>query len=220
MKYFHWFKGLAFIALACSVSAQGSTFVFNTPDNDLQKSEASSGYTISVSAEQSQSSQASANLTISGENSTVSVEKKGTVTLVAGKSIVLHPGTKISAGSFMYASIETVSKNGKRQKKEVTLVTVEENEKIEEQASLAVAYNLFRPIPARNKGYLHAGDAENGSFYASNYELSGVAPEQQRKVAVDIRFLPEVTRQQLSVNYYLVPAVYAYRSEAPMVLRL
>ncbi|MCX6303973.1 MAG: hypothetical protein NT040_03305 [Bacteroidetes bacterium] len=220
MKYFHWFKGFVFIALTCSVTAQGSTTVLYGSGNNPQNNEPSTGYTISVSAGQVQNSHAEANLTICGANSKVSVEKKGTVTLVAGESIVFHPGTRISNGGFLYASIEPRSKNGKRQKKEVTLVTIEENNKIEEQATLATAYDMFKPFPTHTKGLLHAGDAEQGSFNASSNELSGVTPEQQRKVAVDSRLLHEVTRKQVHASYNLIPVAYAYRAETMRVLRL
>jgi hypothetical protein len=219
MKYLHWFKGFIFIALTCSVTAQGSAYMSFGPDRDLQTNESSKGYTITVSAGQVQNSQAAANLTISGENSKVSVEKKGTVTLVAGKSIVFHPGTKISNGGFLYASIEPATKNGKLQKKQVKLVTVEENKKIEEQASLSVAAALFSPFATHTRGALHAGDAENGSVTSSNNVLSGVSPEQQRKVAVDSRLLPEATRKQMRINYYLTPLAYACRAETMRVLR-
>ncbi|MFZ4520869.1 MAG: hypothetical protein ACOYNC_04150 [Bacteroidales bacterium] len=220
MKYFYRFKGLVFIALACSVSAQGSTFHYADSGNAPQNNDPAPGYSITVSAGQVQNVQAAANLTISGENSKVSIEKKGTITLVAGKSIVLHPGTTISSGGFLYASIEIKGKNGKHQKKEVSVVTIEEKEKLDEQAGLSIAVARFSPFPTRSKGILHAGDAEQGSFYSSNNELSGVAPEQQRKVAVDSRLLPEVVRSKFSVNYSFVPVAYAYRPETMLVLRL
>lgn len=220
MKYFHWFKGFIFIALACSVSVQGSILVSFNPQNDLQNVGPSAGYTITVTAAQVQNSQAAAKLTISGENSKISVEKKGTVTLVAGNSIVFHPGTKVCNGGFLYASIEPRAKNGKHQKKGVKLVTVEENQKIEEQACLATAFELFKPFPSSGRGYLHAGDAEQGSFYASTNELSGITPEQQRKVAVDSRLLPEVARKQMVNNCIPVPVAYACRIETMRVLRL
>jgi hypothetical protein len=142
------------------------------------------------------------------------------VKLVAGESIVLHPGTKISLGSFLYATIQPAVKSGKRQKKEVSLVTIEENQKIEEQASLTFAAALFSPFPSHRKGNLHAGDAENGSFTSSNYELSAVSPEQQRKVAIDSRQLPEVTRKQLLINYLYTPVAFVCRPETMRVLRL
>ena len=220
MKYFHWFKGLIFIALTCSVTAKGSTVVSFASKIDPQKDEPSMGYNLAVSAGRTGDQQASANLTISGENSKVSVEKKGIVTLVAGRSIILHPGTKISCGSFLYASIESGAKIGKHSKSEVTLVTLEEMKKIEEQASLCTAFLLFSPFPTHTKGYLRPGDAEQGSFTSSNNQLSAVSPEQQRKVAIESRQLPEVTRRQITVNYTFAPVAFAYRAETMRVLRL
>jgi hypothetical protein len=220
MKYFYWFKGLILITLACSVTTQGSTVISFGPENNTQKNQTLTGYTVTVSAGQVQNSVASANLTISGENSKVSVEKKGTVTLVAGKSIVFHPGTIISNGGFLYASIEPVSKNGKLQKKQVKLVTVEEKKKIEEQTCLSAAAAMFSPFPTCTRGTLHAGDADNGSFTSSNNVLTAVSPEQQRKVAVDSRLLPDITRKQMPVNFTNTPVIYAFRVETMKVLRL
>ena len=117
MKYFNWFKGFVFLALACSVTAQGSTFNYTESESNPQTTDPSSaGYSITVSTGKVVNTNASANLTISGENSKVSVEKEGTVTLVAGKSIVLHPGTKIKSGSFLYASMAQRQKVENRRK--------------------------------------------------------------------------------------------------------
>ena len=220
MKYFHWYKGLIFIALACSFTAQGSTVDSPSSKNDPQKKETSTVYSVSVSAGQSQNNQATANLTISGENSKVSVDKPGTVTLVASKSILLLPGTKVSAGGFLYASIETGAKNGKQPKKEIRLVTVEEKMKIETQASLSEAFALFSPFPSPNRRHLRSGDAEQGSFTSSSSELSAVSPEQQRKVAIDSHLLTGVTRNQFSTSYNPVPVEYTFRAENSRVLRL
>ncbi len=220
MKYLHGFKGFIFIALACSVTAQGSTFISDASKNDPQGNQVSTVYNISVSSGQAHHERSSANLTISGENSKVSLEKEGTVSLTAGESIILRPGTKISSGSFLYACIEPRAKSGKSQGKVVKLVTIEENREIEEQASLAFACSLFTPFPAISHGHLHAGDAENGSFTSSTNELSGVTPEQQRKVAIDSRQLSQVARKQMFIENNPLPVAYAYRPEAMRVLRL
>ena len=100
------------------------------------------------------------------------------------------------------------------------LVTVEENRKIEEQASLSYAAMLFSPFPSLRKGVLHAGDTDNGSFTTSNHELSAVSPEQQRKEAVDSYTLHLVNRKQVLTSYRLAPETYAYRPQVMMVLRL
>ena len=220
MKYFQRFKGLIFIALTCFITAKGSTVVSLTTKIDAQKDENSTGYNLAVSAGQTDDKQASANLTICGENSKVSIEKKGIVTLVAGRSIILHPGTKISSGSFLYASIESVTKIGKHSKSEVTLVTLEELEKIEEQASLSTAYFLFSPFPTRTKGHFHAGDDEQGSYTLSNNQLSAVYPEQHRKVAVDSRQLSEISRKQIPLNNTRTLMACCCRTENMRVLRL
>ena len=220
MKYFQWFKGLIFIALACSVTAQGSMVMPFGAKIDPQKDETSSGYNLAVSVSRVEDQQESANLTISGENSKVSVEKKGTVTLVAGKSIIFHPGTKISSGSFLYASIESGTKVGKHSKSEVTLVTLEEMKEIEEQDVLSTAYLLFSPFPTHNKGRIRAGDTENGCFTSSSNELSGVYPEQQRKTAVCSRDVLNFFNKNLLFRHTLPLVANVLRPEFKMVLRL
>ncbi len=193
MKYLHWFKGFIFIALTCTLSAEGST---------VEQSSISGG----------QSVQLLPGTRISANGFTYSSSD--------GKSIQLLPGTRISAGGFIYAPAESNIKEGKQHKKEIRLVTVEELKTIEEQASLSVAYTLFSPFPARTKGHLHAGDAEQGSFTTSANVLSGVAPEQQRKAAVESRLLPQVTRNPILTGYIFSAVAYATRSEIMMVLRL
>lgn len=220
MKYFYRFKGLFFIALAISVAAQGSTVISSGPAYNLQNDEVSAVYNLSVSAEQPQNTPSSANLTMSGDNSKVSVEKGGTVTLVAGKSIILRPGTKISKGGFLYASIESKAKNGMHHKKVVKLVTVEEKRKIEEQACFATACEIFKPFPTPGRRYLHAGDADNGSFTLSNNDLMGVSPEQQRKGAVDSRQVALTAPKQLLSTINRMPETSGYRPETTRVLRL
>ena len=219
MKYFHWFKGLIFIALACTFTARGSAFINGVSKND-QQHETLSVYKVNVSAGQSGSTEASANLSIAGENSKVSVSKEGTVSVVASKSIVFGPGTKVISGGFLYATIESKSKSGKLLQKEIRVVTVEEKMKIEEQECLSTAYALFSPFPTRNKGRLHAGDAEEGSYTSSNNVLSAVSPEQQRKVGINGCMLAEVSHKQTLINYSPSPVSHAYRPESMRVLRL
>jgi hypothetical protein len=143
------------------------------------------------------------------------------VKLVASESIVLRPGTRVTAGGFLYASIEPVTKGGKHHdKKVVVVVTVEEKMKMEAQASLAMAYTIFSPFPSPVKRHLQNGDAENGCFTSSSNELSAVSPEQQRKVAIDSRILTGVSREQISTDFNPAPVAYSYRPEVMRVLRL
>jgi hypothetical protein len=221
MRYFHSFKVFVFAALACSVTAQGSTVEYSAAKTSDQSSQNPQGYSVSVSSSQVQNNQSTANLTISGENSKVSADQAGTVKLVASESIVLRPGTRVTAGGFLYASIEPATKNGKqRHKKVVVVVTVEEKMKMEAQASLAMAYTIFSPFPSPTKRHFHSGDDENGSFTSSTNELSAVSPEQHRKVAVESRILAGVSRNQILSVSNPAPVAYSYRPEVMRVLRL
>jgi hypothetical protein len=220
MNCFKRFKGLVVVALAFCVTAQGSSFING---DDVAKDRAdgqSKEYNISVSSGQAQQSQSAATLSISGDNSKVSVGKEGTMKLVAGKSIKLLPGTKVTNGGFLYASIESKVKAGKHTKKEVSIVTIEENKRIEEQASLATACSLFSPFPSGKQGRLNAGDEKNGSFISSNSVIYGVTPEQQRKVAVEGFSLLQVKRNSVLLNSTRAEVSVSYRPEAHTVLRL
>ncbi len=217
MKHVKQVNPLLLIALACTVLAQGrvSYGAVPTPQDNGQPS----AYSVSVSAGQEQSG-ASANLTLSGSNSRVSVDKPGTVTLVAGKSIILRPGTHISEGGFLYASIEPATKPGKMHKKLVKVVTIEEKKRIDEQVTLSVAYTLFSPFHTRTRGWLHAGSQEQGDFTASSFSSYAVPPDQQRKSGIDTRpaLLAVVYPVMIMGNDPSVPE--GFRPETRRVLRL
>jgi hypothetical protein len=214
MKGFYQPKWLIPILLACALSVQAATDYTISCKQDAVKG------SITVNAGQSKSNQASANISISGENSKITVEKEGVVSLSAGKSIVLHPGTRITAGCFLYATIEPLAKANKHKKKEVRLVTVEEKKKMDEQATLAVAATLFSPFPVCERGSLHSGDTENGSFYAGSNELSGVTSGEQRIVAIN--GLPSLVTAPLKLilNFAPAPVPVVFRPETTRVLRL
>ena len=159
------------------------------------------------------------NLTI-GEANPVTIENEGKMTLVAGKTILLLPGTKISSGGFLYASIEPGVKDGHHSKKVTKLVTIEEKEIIEEQASLAKAVNLFKPFPNRKKGLLHAGDPANGNIIATTTQMFGVTAEQQWKFAVDNRDKLQIIHKHIITDYNPASVVSPDRAEFRMVLRL
>ncbi len=217
MKHLHRVKGFIFIALACTVSAQGSAVM--TTGTDPQDSGTSPAYSLSVSTGQ-ESAPASARLTLAGENSKVSVEKPGTVTLVAGKSIILKPGTRITGGGFLYASIEPAAKPGKHHKRTVKVVTIEEKKRIDEQLSLAVAYTLFKPFPSRTRGWLHAGREEQGSYSASPLTVSAITPDHTRKISADARTSAMAVASAGQRISSILPVPESFRPETRMVLRL
>ncbi|MDP1622358.1 MAG: hypothetical protein Q8M08_08455 [Bacteroidales bacterium] len=220
MNYFQKCIGFTFIALAAIFPAGSSNVDSFSNESIPANSEKSAAGKMMVTAGQSGNYQATANLSITGEKSSVKAQKEGAVILSASGSILLLPGTRISSGAFLYASIKPVIKNGKHCKKEVRVVTVEEKKKIDEQTSMSTAAALFSPFLNHNKGTFIPNDTENGCFNAANNDLCAVAPEQQRKVAADSRILHEFTRKQNSLSYNLVPEVKAFRAEIVMVLRL
>lgn len=182
MKHMRHFFSLFFLSLLISVASQAAVcdgikgVSKNVGNKDANVSD------VIISAGQTKEYVTSSNITLS-QAEPVTVDQNGSITLVAGKSIQLLPGTKISAGGFMYASIVTKGKSGKHVKKEIRLVTLEENEKIEEQTSLSQAAALFSPFPSNRKGQLHAAAKENGSFGIYINKDLGIAQEQTHKLA-------------------------------------
>lgn len=157
----------------------------------------------------------SSNMTISGVKP-VTTSQSGSITLVAGQSIQLLPGTKILAGGFMYASILSVEKHGKHSAKVTRLVTIEENEKIEEQLCYATSVSLINPFPVNRKGQLHAGEPADGSIVASNKSNVGLAQEQIRKLMATVfDRLPSFSQSSIQIsgksNNYSFPFIdYRY----------
>jgi hypothetical protein len=124
--------------------------------------------------------QSTDNVVISGKNP-VSVDQQASMTLVSGKSIRLLPGTRISSGGFMYASISNPAKKGKHSKKVARLVTVEENEKMLEQAALAQAATYLTPFTYRNQRQISSFCKEPGLKTDSGNHISAVISESSSK---------------------------------------
>ena len=154
------------------------------------------------------------------ESTPVTVDQNGSITLVAGKSIHFLPGTKISAGGFMYASIVQPGKTGRLQKKEVRLVTVEENEKLEEQVSLAQAATLLSPFPSNKKGQLHAATSENGSIDVYTNNNIGISQEQTFKLAAISVARLQANLQPIVHKFINLPGYCNNNVDCRYVLRL
>lgn len=219
MKQFIRVNGLIMIALACSLLVKGGTSGISSVQTEPKEGQPSPEYSISVSAQETGEAKADANLTISGGNSSVKVEKEGGVTLVAGKSILLRPGTRITHGGFLYASINQGSKTtGKKSAHK--LVTIEEKRKLDEQACLATAYDLFRPFPFSVCGILMNDKEDTGQLIVTMNAASGVTPEQQRKIAAG----QETPAMAASTVSYLkvenTAKIHNCRPETVRVLRL
>lgn len=219
MKYIKRLHILFLFFLSLAFNAQS-----NNGDDTvyLSKNLSNRGATLNgviIASGQSQVYRAHDNISISGSNP-VTVNQKGSITLIAGRSILLLPGTRISYGGFMYASIGPNGKSSKQAGKEASLVTIEENEKIEEQVNLSMSVALFSPFSTCKNDHLHAGDAEEGSYNLSNNVLSAISPEHQRKVAVDSYFRTEVSHKQMLINYSSVLISHENRAETMRVLRL
>jgi hypothetical protein len=160
-------------------------------------------------------------IVVSGESNPVTVEKAGRITLTARKPIVFLPGTKISAGSFVYASIDPAAKQAKHRKKAARLVTVEEKEKIDEQASLAKACEIFSPFPVSKRGTVHAtGDTGRSKYTSSGGDPSAVSPEQQRTFSAVALATTRITIERKTSSFTFFLAASSFRPETVSVLRL
>lgn len=154
---------------ADSSFASGSGDVQNRTINDL-----------SLKSDESVTIQTASTLVLSGEKP-VNVDQNGSITLVSGKAIVLLPGTKISSGGFMYASITPAGKKGKHVKRVTKLVTVEENARLEEQATLAEAVSLFSPFPSAGKRQLSSPVSGGSSIVVNQNQNSALVNESNVK---------------------------------------
>ncbi len=216
MKFVNTHKALILTSLAI-LATQGMKSLYASA-NDLE--DGGRVYDISVSAGQEAGTPAAATLTIAGENSKVSVEKQGSVTLTAGKSIILRPGTRVSAGGFLYASIESGSKTGKGKHRTARVVTVEEHRNIQEQVALAFAHTLFSPFPSATRSHVAGEAGEQGSFTVTGPGTSALSPEPQRKIMTESR--PVLSAFTSSLTTYRLPCRpdQGIRPETRRVLRL
>jgi hypothetical protein len=118
-------------------------------------------------------------LVLSGEQP-VSVGTNGAIKLVAGQSIILLPGTKISSGGFLYATIQ--NPKGKHSGKVTKLVTIEEKEKIDEQKALEHATTLLSPFPTKSLTGVSPDSNDSKSIAASSIHQSGITSGNNNKI--------------------------------------
>lgn len=117
---------------------------------------------------------------ILSEQEPVRVGGNASLTLVAGRNIFLLPGTKITAGGFLYASIQRPGKKGKAITEECRLVTIEENEQIAEQEALAISTTLS-PFVKPEKDHLRNAVPGESTLSISSPSDKGVIQDHHRK---------------------------------------
>ncbi len=122
----------------------------------------------------------SASAIILSEQMPVRVGSNASLTLVAGKNIFLLPGTKITAGGFLYATIQKPGKKGKTAAQECRLVTIEENEQIAEQEALAVSTTLS-PFVRPEKDHLRNAAPGESTLNVTSPSDKGIIQDHQRK---------------------------------------
>jgi hypothetical protein len=174
---------------------------------------------ILVSSGQIQEYTSSSHLTLSGSDP-VKVDANGSITLIAGKSIQLLPGTKVTVGGFMYASVLPHGKEAQRAKQKTRLVTIEENEKIEEEISLAGAAALISPFTTANKGELYSGSSSNGCIRPSVIVEACLGSEQSRNVVFSITDNYQIFKSTVILNSFGRCKNYFSHKECQYVLRL
>lgn len=156
-------------------------------------------------------------LVLSGEEP-VSVGQNGAIKLVAGESIILLPGTKISSGGFLYATIHT--SKGKQSGKVTTLVTVEEKAKIDEQKALEHAATLLSPFPTETaKGVSPCSDERN-SISATSVNQSAITIGNNNKISAITETRLVICQTFPSINYSTGFTLHSFVPEARFVLRL
>jgi len=183
MNYLRRTSVICSILLASAVTLPGGNSVYSQNQEEPTGIQKSDAFSLSVSTGQSVDEQSRANVTLSGVNGKVKVESSNKVTIVAGKSITLKPGTRVSSGGFLYASIESPLKSRKHAKREMRIVTVEEKIKLDEQADLAKSCTRISPFLPGNKRTLFNGGSDRGTISSPTGDFMAISPEQQRKVA-------------------------------------
>lgn len=162
----------------------------------------------------------SSSLVVSGEKP-VNVGDKGSITLVAGKAIHLLPGTKISAGGFMYASINGAAKKGKAIHKVAKLVTVEENARIEEQSTLAEAVKIFGPFVTQLKNRQISSPGGEKEFIGSDSRSDSVLPNESNNRSFTLMVNSLIIETVPIVRNYILKMDFCCSSmERRFVLRL
>lgn len=156
-------------------------------------------------------------LVLSGEEP-VSVGHNGTIKLVAGQSIILLPGTKISSGGFLYATIHPGK--GKNSGKVTKLVTVEEKAKIDEQKALEHAATLLSPFPSETAKGVSPCSNENNSISAASVHQSGITTGNNNKISAITETRTVITQTFASINYSSGFKLHSFVPEARFVLRL
>ena len=174
---------------------------------------------ILVSSGQVQEYASSSHLTLSGSDP-VKVDANGSMTLIAGKSIQLLPGTKVTVGGFMYASVLPHGKEAQKIKQRARLVTIEENEKIEEEISLAGAAALISPFTTSNKGELYSGSSSDGCIRPSLRVEACLGSEQYRNLVFSVSDNYQLFKSTVIVNTYDRCKSYSSHHECQYVLRL
>jgi hypothetical protein len=148
----------------------------------------------------------------------VSVGHNGAIKLVAGQSIILLPGTRISCGGFLYATIQ--SKKSKSSGKLTKLVTIEEKERIEEQKALEHAATLLSPFPSESvKGVSPCGD-ESNSISAASVHQSGITTGNNNKISAITETRAVIIQIFSNINYSAGFKLLSFVPEARFVLRL
>ncbi|NQV01573.1 MAG: hypothetical protein HQ542_02930 [Bacteroidia bacterium] len=162
------------------------------------------------------------NLIISGEDQPVTIKEGGSITITAGEKIILLPGTKVSAGGTLHASISAaeVAELQKKEKERPLEVTREEQAKVEEHNRLEEAYNLFRPFATPVFASYHNEKKERESITLASTYLTGITCESQQRVVVPLKENISYYSDYLTSKSSVCQIASVFRPVAIMALRL
>jgi hypothetical protein len=151
------------------------------------------------------------------DESPVSVGANGSMKLVSGKSIILLPGTKISGGGFLYATIHR--SKGSQSGKTTTLVTVEQKEMIDEQKALEHAATLLSPFASKSDNGFSARKDDDSSISATSVKQYGVTSGNNNKInaitetksVVNLIFTSNNYLQELNITDFVPETIFVLR---------
>jgi hypothetical protein len=160
-------------------------------------------------------------LTVSGPDKPVIVRKGATLNLVSGQTIVFLPGTKVSSGGYLHATIITDA--GERNMASRKMTRPSDLAKManpDETISISEAQASCSPFARSSKGDFREKGNNDQSINALIPDVSGVVTEHNRKVALAGQSRNQFAPQHLfnfSNKFFLT---FSGKPEATRVLRL
>jgi len=154
-------------------------------------------------------------------NTSFIVGEGGAVSITASDRILLKPGTKVSAGGTLKATIvKSDIKSIKKKKRERPLeVSAREEAKIVEHARMEMAFNLFRTFatPVRS---VYRAEKEREAFTLQDSHVYGLTSQQQQRLGISINTILPFYHFHFNPEVFISQTLSGHRPIAVLALRL